>query len=240
MKRIALIPARKGSKRIKDKNIRLLNGLPLIAYSIIAAKKAKLFDKIFVITDSKKYLDIGKKYGADLFKLRPSKISTSESPDISWLLWFAKNYKNFSKLQYISILRPTSPFRTAKTIKRAHTEFIRNINDVDSLRAISKTEVHPAKMWIDHGKIMSPLIPFYNEKGIPWHSNQSNTLPKVYFQNASLEITKPETILKQKSLSGNRIMSFHSLKHEGLDINNELDFNFAEYLINLKKIKVNF
>ena len=98
MKRIALIPARKGSKRIKDKNIRLLNGLPLIAYSIIAAKKAKLFDKIFVITDSKKYLDIGKKYGADLFKLRPSKISTSESPDISWLLWFAKNYKNFSKL----------------------------------------------------------------------------------------------------------------------------------------------
>ena len=79
MKRIALIPARKGSNRIKDKNIRLLNGLPLIAYSIIAAKKSKLFDKIFVITDSKRYLDIGKKYGADLFKLRPSKISTSRS-----------------------------------------------------------------------------------------------------------------------------------------------------------------
>ena len=238
MKRIALIPARKGSQRLKDKNIRLLNGIPLIAYSIMAAKKSNLFDKIFIITDSKKYLDIGVSYGADPFKLRPSITSTSSSPDISWLLWFAKVFKNFSKLQYISVLRPTSPFRTADTIKRAHNQFVASIKDVDSLRAVSRAEIHPAKMWIDQGKIMTPLIPFFKEDGTPWHSSQSNTLPKVYFQNASLEMTKPETIQQQKSLSGSRVMPFYSKNYEGLDINNVLGFDFAEYLIRSKKVLI--
>ena len=81
MKRIALIPARKGSKRIKNKNIKLLNGHPLIAYTIIAAKKSKLFDKIFVVTDSREYMDISLKYGADKFKLRPSNTSLADSPE---------------------------------------------------------------------------------------------------------------------------------------------------------------
>jgi len=236
MKRIALIPARKGSKRIKNKNIKLLNGHPLIGYTILAAKKSKLFHKIFLITDSKEYMDISLKYGADKFKLRPYKTSLSISPDISWLLWFSKVYKNFSKLQYVSILRPTSPFRDANTIKRAHKEFMKSINIIDSLRAVSKSHIHPGKMWIDKDELISPLLPFTKEDGTPWHSSQTNTLPLIYYQNASLEIIKPSTIIKKKSLSGNIIKPFYSKNYEGIDINTKLDFDFANFLLKSQKI----
>ncbi len=236
MKRIALIPARKGSKRIKNKNIKLLNGHPLIAYTIIAAKKSKLFDKIFVVTDSREYMDISLKYGADKFKLRPSNTSLSDSPDISWLLWFSKVYKNFSKLQYVSILRPTSPFRDANTIKRAHKKFMKSITVIDSLRAVSKSHIHPGKMWIDKDELILPLLPFYKNDGTPWHSSQTNTLPLIYYQNASLEIIKPSTILKKKSLSGNIIKPFYSKNYEGVDINTKLDFDFANFLLKSQKI----
>ena len=78
---LALIPARSGSKRLKNKNILKLGGKPLIAHAIIAAKKSKIFDKIILSTDSKKYASIGKKFGAEVPFLRPPKFSTSFSPD---------------------------------------------------------------------------------------------------------------------------------------------------------------
>ena len=93
---VALIPARSGSKRIKDKNIRCLNGHPLLAYSISSAIDSGVFDKVVCVTDSQKYADIAMYYGAEVPKLRPDNISRDVSPDIEWVLWILKLYKELN------------------------------------------------------------------------------------------------------------------------------------------------
>ncbi len=84
---VALIPARSGSKRVPDKNIRLLAGHPLIAYSIAAALQSKVFDKVLVSTDSERYADIARHYGADVPFMRPPTIAGDTSPDIEWVAY---------------------------------------------------------------------------------------------------------------------------------------------------------
>ena len=87
---VALIPARKGSERLKNKNIVLLAGKPLIAHTISAALKTKIFDQIIVSTDSRKYASIAKKYGAEVPFLRPKIFSKSNSPDFEWVNYTLK------------------------------------------------------------------------------------------------------------------------------------------------------
>ena len=127
LKLIALIPARSGSQRIKNKNIYNLNNKPLIAYSIKSALKSKIFDRIIVSTDSLKYAKIAKKYGADVPFLRPKKFSKSTSPDYEWLKFtIDKLDKEKYKFTHFFILRPTNPFRNHKTILRAWRELRKN------------------------------------------------------------------------------------------------------------------
>ena len=157
-KTIALIPARSGSQRLKNKNILKIANKHLIGYSIESAIKSKIFDYILVSTDSKKYALIAKKYGAEVPFLRPKKISTSISPDYEWVNFTLKNLKK-KKLyfKYFFILRPTNPFRTAVTIKRAWKLFKSN-KSADSLRAIEECKQHPEKMWKFKNKFISPLF----------------------------------------------------------------------------------
>ena len=113
---VALIPARSGSKRIVDKNIKLLNGHPLIAYTITAAIDSGVFGEIIVSTDSEKYKEISEYYGASV-SFRPEKFAGDNSPDIEWVTYTLNELMNEErKFDYFSILRPTSPFRTPKTI----------------------------------------------------------------------------------------------------------------------------
>ena len=169
---VALIPARSGSKRILNKNIKKLNNKPLISYTIKAAIKSKLFDQIILVTDSKKYATIGKKCGAKVPFIRSKNISGSKSPDIEWVKWILKkiNFTN-NKTDIFFILRPTSPFRTAKTIKKAWNIFFNNRKKIDSLRAVQLCKEHPGKMWKVKNNYIVPVIKS-KIKGTPWHSNQ--------------------------------------------------------------------
>ena len=143
---IALIPARSGSERIPEKNIKRLGPHPLIAYTISAAKESELFDDIVVSTDSKTYAKIAEYYGASSPFLRPSEISGSKSPDKEWVSYtLDKLEKDMKcKYEYFSILRPTSPFRTAETIKRAWNQFSKDKNS-ESIWAIELIKQHPGK-----------------------------------------------------------------------------------------------
>jgi len=115
---IALIPARSGSKRVKGKNIKSLNGHPLMAYTISAAIESKVFTDIIVSTDSEEYAEIAKYYGASVPFLRPSEYASENSPDIEWVSFTLQRLKQMGKnYSHFSILRPTSPFRKAETIK---------------------------------------------------------------------------------------------------------------------------
>ena len=228
-KSIAFIPARSGSKRVHDKNIRLLNGHPLLAYSIDSALKSGVFDEVVCATDSELYAEIATYYGASVPFLRDKKLSGDNSPDIEWVKLFVDYYSNkVKKFDIFSILRPTSPFRKPETIIRAHQEFLSN-QPADSLRAVQKCTEHPGKMWVINGKYMTPMLPLKNEN-IPWHSSQYISLPKIYVQNASLEIAWVDTLINSKSIAGEIILPFLTEGYEGFDINYPNDFYLAEII----------
>ena len=230
---VALIPARSGSKRVKNKNINVIGGHPLIAYTISSAIKANIFDDIIVSTDSEKYSSIAEYYGAKAPFLRPEKIADDNSPDIDWVSFTLDNLEK--SYDCFSILRPTSPFRTANTIKRAWQEF-KSKKDIDSLRAVEKCSQHPAKMWkVENGLLNNILLG--NNNGVPWHSCQYSSLPEIYVQNASLEIAWTRVIYDKQSIAGEKIIPFFTEDLEGFDINKPQDWVYANYLIKERKIK---
>jgi CMP-N,N'-diacetyllegionaminic acid synthase len=122
---VALIPARSGSKRVVDKNIRPLAGHPVMAYTIAAAKQSGIFAAIVVSTDSEQYAEIARKYGAEAPFLRPVEMAGDISPDIDWLEHALNKLRGQGReFDCFSILRPTSPFRSPETIRRAWNEFL--------------------------------------------------------------------------------------------------------------------
>ena len=234
---VALIPARAGSKRVPDKNIRRLAGHPLIAYSIAAALQSKIFKAVIVSTDSDRYADIARHYGAEVPFLRPAKIAGDTSPDIKWVAYtLDRLHENGRKFDCFSILRPTSPFRLPGTIQRAWDEFLAQ-EGVDSLRAVEKCQQHPGKMWIVRGNRMMPLLSMGPAEQ-PWHSSQYPSLPEVYVQNASLEIAKTRVVFKEKTIAGNVLMPFFTKNYEGFDVNSDYDWNLAEHLVKIAQAKL--
>lgn len=239
---VALIPARAGSKRIKNKNILPLAGHPLIAYSIAAAAESKIFADIIVSTDSEKYAAIARHYGAEVPFIRPGELAGEMSPDIEWVEFTLGELKKFGRsYDCFSILRPTSPFRTGKTIKKAWQAFIQE-KGVDSLRAVEKCKQHPGKMWVVRGKRMVPVLPL-GPVGQPWHSSQYPSLPEIHVQNASLEIAWSRVVFETRTIAGHVLMPFFTEGYEGFDVNTPYDWDLAERLAKnrnavLPKVKV--
>jgi N-acylneuraminate cytidylyltransferase len=227
---VALIPARAGSKRVRNKNIRPLGGHPMLAYSIRAAIDSGVFDAVICATDSEQYADVARHYGAEVPFMRSAEISGDKSPDIEWVVWMLKTLKESGRdFEIFSILRPTNPFRQPETIRRAWSLFIEDPG-ADSLRAIGKCKQHPGKMWVVRGKRMHPLLPFSNGT-TPWHSSQYAALPEIHVQNASLEIAWSRVPLEQDSIAGEAIIPFISQGLEGFDINDSDDWWMAERLL---------
>jgi CMP-N,N'-diacetyllegionaminic acid synthase len=230
LKCLGLIPARSGSKRIENKNIRLLDGHPLIAYSIRSALDSGVFESVVVSTDSEEFAQISREYGAEVPFLRPSEFAGDGSPDIEWIDYtLNKLAEDGREYDCFAILRPTSPFRKAETIARAWDKF-NSLNNVDSLRAVELCAQHPAKMWSIQGDTMTPILPYTNA-GTPWHSSQYPTLPQIYIQNASLEIAHTRVVTEMGSIAGNVIAPFLTEGDEGLDLNTELDWDVIEAMI---------
>ena len=234
---IALIPARSGSKRVKHKNIKSFFGHPLMAYSINLAIKSNLFDRVIVSTDSYKYSNIAKSYGAEVPFLRPKKVSTSKSTDYEWIKFTLDKLKaDKYNYDYFCLIRPTSPFRTFNMLKKA-INLILSQPKVHSLRAVELCSQHPYKMWLIKKKFMKNFV---NTKigGQPGHSVQYASLPKIYVQNASLEITKTNAIYRYKNITGSKIIPFVTDNYEGFDINSELDWVIANSLVEKKFVKL--
>ncbi|OGF99477.1 acylneuraminate cytidylyltransferase [Candidatus Gottesmanbacteria bacterium RBG_13_37_7] len=233
---IALIPARSGSKRIPNKNIKKLCGHPLIAYTIQVALDAKIFSRVIISTDSNKISKIAQYYGAEIPFLRPKEYAIDFSPDIDWINDTLNKLKIRNETyDCFSILRPTSPFRTAVTIRTAWNQFISD-GKADSLRAVEKCSQHPAKMWKINGNRMVPIMINPDNKTTPWYSSPYQVLPGIYSQNASLEIAWSKLVLEEETISGKEILPFITKGFEGYDINNEKDWIYAEYLIRQNKV----
>ena len=184
--KIAIIPARKNSKRIKNKNIKNFYGKPIISYAIKYAKESKLFDRIIVSSDSKKIIKIAKNFGAEAPFVRPKKFSTdkaSHSDTIFHALeWLYKN-EGYNPGQ-IMLLQPTSPLRSIEDI---HQSIIKlRTSKASSLVSVTESHHHPYLMNKIIDNRLIPFVPTGNFPGM--ESIRRQELPGAYFVNGAIYI----------------------------------------------------
>ena len=224
---LAIIPARSGSKSVKDKNIRMINGKPMMAYSIGHALQAECIDRVIVSTDSGKYAQIAMEYGAEVPFLRPAEYATDTALDIDvfehTLRYLEENEGYMPEL--VVQLRPTYPVRRISDIENM-VKYMRDNPDIDSIRCIAPAKEIAYKMWFkDENNMLSPVITDIPE----CYNMPRQQLPKIYYQNACIDVVRTEVVLNQHSMSGRKIAGYEM--DENFDIDTEEEFLEAEKYI---------
>jgi len=232
----AFIPARSGSRGIKNKNIKKLAGLPLIVYSIKIALKIRTIKKVIFSSDSKKYILIAKKNGCQDFHLRSKKISGSSSSELAVFQDFVfKNLKLNKKLpKYFIHFRPTTPIRYLKTVNKVIKYFKANKNKCSSLRSATLMS-NPAYRFnrIINNKLCAiTKIDFSLDK----YYKPRHFFPNTYICNCIIDIYKTENILKG-FLFGNKVIPYIT-KDFISDIDDLNDFKNVEYYIKRNNFKI--
>lgn len=223
MRRIAIIPARSGSKGLKDKNIIDLCGKPLIAYSIEAALETGLFDHVIVSTDSEHYAEVAQHYGAEVM-MRGEALSNDKATTFMVLEDILKNRLQES-IDYFVLLQPTSPLRTSKHITEAIEKFESKIEHFDFLVSMKEAE---------HAKVL--VNPIDDDESLKYFdtdfSNYRRQGYKDYSPNGAIFIAKPDSYLVQKHFFGAKALSYIMNDKDSIDIDGVLDLLVAKLLIN--------
>lgn len=223
----SLIPARSGSKRIKNKNILKLNNKNLIQITVEQSLKTKEINKTFVSTDSKKYQKISIAAGAEAPYLRSKKISKDLSTDLECFKDFLYRLKKrkIPTPDIIVHLRPTYPYRENKLISKCIKKFLTLNGKVDSLRTIFKLKENIQKMWLLNKKsiIYNPIT-----KNTEQHSMPGQKLKKSYIQANCVDILNVKKTIFRNSMTGNKIY--------GYEINHNFDIDDIEDFKRLKKL----
>lgn len=217
MKKIAIIPARSGSKGLKDKNIMDLCGKPMMNYSIEAALDAACFDRVILSTDSKKYGEIGEKCGADIM-YRDGRLASDTATTYMVLEdIFSKINRDFD---YFMLLQPTSPLRTVQNIRDAIDLFERNREKFDFLVSMKVAE--------HNHLLVNPVEPDMSLKYFDADfANYRRQGMVDYSPNGAIFIGKVEPYLKQKHFFGARAMGYIMDDVESIDVDNMLDYRLA-------------
>lgn len=222
LKILAIIPARGGSKGIPRKNIRLLVGKPLIAYSIETALKSKYIDKVVVSTEDEEIAEIAKIYGAEVIE-RPLKLA-KDDVTLDIVVYHAVNSlekKEHIKYAFVVTIQPTSPLLSEKTLDKAIEEITRN--DYDTI--ISVTDETHLYWTIKKSK----HVPLYEER-----KNRQYLAP-IYRETGGFLVSKRE-IITENSRIGNKIFLFETPRRESIDIDSFQDWWVAENLLKMRNI----
>ena len=222
---MALIVGRGGSKSIPSKNIKMMNGKPLIAYTIEAATQSKCFDRIILSTDDGAIADIGKQYGADVPIMRPHELAGDTSPIIDaslhMLNWLENNQSYIP--DYVMLLQPTSPMRTSEDLHHALQQMIEN--EADAVVSVVPVDQHPALMkTIDIHNFLIPFIPGN-------HESRRQDLPPVYTLNGAIYCVKRSVLLKSKSWCPPGALAYVMPRERSIDIDTPVDWALAELLM---------
>lgn len=219
---IAIIPARGGSKGLPKKNIKMFCGKPLIYYTIKAAKRSKLFDRIIVSTDSLSIKKVAKKFGAEVPFLRPPELARDNSnivDGISHLLKCLQKKDNYEP-DIIFLLQPTSPLRTSEDIVASYQLF----NKSHARALVSVCETHHEIWHIVAGKLK--LVNSFPGKLV----NRQERQPTYKQDGSMVYIIKPKTLLKNKSFIPEGTVPYVVPKWKAVDIDGPEDFLIAEVL----------
>lgn len=224
---LALIPARSGSKRLPNKNIKNLYGKPLIAWSIEAGLKSKYIDEVVVSTDSQEYADIAISYGAQVPCLRPSELSLDTTPTFEVIEHMINYYHSqlCKTFDYIILLQPTSPFRPAYIID----EMCKWIIYHNYSSGISVSECRHPPLWSNTLPKNKSMKDFFSPETL---NKRSQELPKYYQVNGVLYIAKLSSLLHYKSFYSSETFAYNIDQKFAIDIDTNLDFEYAEFIIN--------
>lgn len=225
MEVLAIIPARRGSKGIKNKNRKTLAGYPLVAYSVISAKKSKLVSRVIISTDDEYIAEMAWTWGAEVPFMRPAEIAGDFSRDIETFQHALHTLKEKDGYQpdVVVQLRPTSPLRPRNLIDDAIHTLITN-DHVSSVRSVTPSKENPYKMWHLRGEGLYPVI---SDPQIPEAYNAPRQiLPKTYFQTGHIDVIRAETILNG-SMSGGYIAPIFVNSKYCLDIDTKEDWDTA-------------
>ena len=228
MEILGIIPARGGSKGIRNKNIALLNNKPLIEYTIKAAHESRLISRCILSSDSEKIITISKKLGLEVPFVRPRELSTDDAPAlpviqhaVAWL----RDHDNYLP-DYIILLQPTSPLRTSKHIDQALTKLIQS--DADSIVSVVK---------VPHNFNPYSIMELQNEKLLPYApydetKNIRQLKPVFYGRNgAAIYAFTYHCLMSKNSLYGDTILHFEMKKDESIDIDDPFDLQICECIL---------
>ena len=229
MKKIAIIPARSGSKGLPNKNILMLGNKPLIAYTIEAALKSNEFERVIVSTDSLEYKYIAEKFGAEVF-MRSEELSNDKAS--SFVVIEDVLNKIETIIDYFVLLQVTSPFRNENHIKESIEIFENSISEYDFLVSMQKSD-----------KSSSLIKPIYDNGTLEEYnidySNYSRQKYDEYYPNGAIFIGKVKEYLEQKHFFGKRSKAYFMNKEDSIDIDDSLDFEIAITILNKKNKEEN-
>ena len=225
MRNLAIIPARSGSKGLKDKNIKMLCGKPLMVYSIDAALKSDMFDKVMVSTDSAEYAKIAVEYGADVPFLRSQEASTDNATTWSMVAEVINKYRELNQeFDSVCVLQPTSPMRDARNIMEAYQVF----GEKNALSVVSVCAAEHSPLWMNVLPADDSLKGFLD--GNVFAKGGRQNLGTYYRLNGAIYICKVD---KKKCfeelLYGEQSFAYKMDRKESIDIDNIEDFELAEY-----------
>lgn len=221
----AIIPARSGSKGVKNKNIRCLQGYPMISYSIAAAKMSDSINRVIVSTDSEWYGQIAQYYGAEVPFLRPAELASDMSSDIEFMEhainWLYEN-EGFVP-EYFVHLRPTYPLRNHKLINDAVNRMKSDLS-ATSLRSAHKADVSPFKWFqMDMSGYFKPI---YDNMTLDDANKPRQVFPDIFIPDGYVDVLKVENIIKNGCIHGNRMIGF--VVDDGIDVDTMKDMEQLE------------
>lgn len=223
MKNIAIIPARSGSKGVKDKNIRNLCGKPLMAYSIEAALQSGMFDEVMVSTDSEKYALIARQYGASVPFLRSEATSSDTAGSWDMVDEVLQNYKALGKeFETFCLLQPTSPLRTTDDIIAAYNLY----KEKADFAVVSVCEAEHSPLWCGHLPENCEFINFVQQDQL----KQRQAGKKYYRLNGAIYIVNIHEFATERNLYRKGSFAYIMRQEKSIDIDTEVDFKLAELL----------
>ncbi|GAB5522696.1 MAG: acylneuraminate cytidylyltransferase family protein [Roseivirga sp.] len=227
MKVLGLIPARGGSKGIPGKNIKLLHGKPLIAYTITPALEVGLFDKVLVSTDQEGIALVARQLGAEA-KLRPASLATDTSPTIDTVVHVLETYQKAGQLfDAVCLLQPTNPLRSQKVLKKCMMRF--EASGADSLISVRQVPHEYNPHWTFEAKEEGSLLSIATgEKDI---IPRRQELPKAYHRDGAVYLVKSEVVLNEKSLYGKSISFLDMTGEPHVNIDTLSDWQYAEKVL---------
>lgn len=223
-KNLAIIPARGGSKGLKDKNIRILNGKHLMGYSIEAAMKSGIFDCVHISTDSVEYARIAKEYGADVSFIRPAELSGDTVDTWDVVRYVVDNFKALGECFHrITLLQPTSPLRTAQDIQKAYMLF--DEKHAESVISVCEVGHSPRFMGtLDESLSMEGFVDL--SKNI-----QRQEQKKYYRLNGAIYMFNVSILNNLQQLYGERSFAYIMPNERSVDIDTIEDFIYADLLL---------